>query len=343
MARHAQPDRRPTAHRDARIIDHTPTYEAGSDVPNAAHPVIVLLSTYDGARFLDAQLASFAAQTHRDWSLVWRDDGSGDDSRRRVETFISTARIRANDLTDGRHLGITGSFWALLRAVAARAVSDGAIVAFADQDDVWLPEKLARAVAALDGVDPGLPALYCARQRLVDARLRDLGLSPDYGDLPGFPDALTQNVATGCTVALNPAATALLARSRPPSGTLHDWWAYLIVTGAGGRMIVDPEPVVLYRQHAGNAVGAPSSWLTRAIAALHRGPGVFMTTFRGHVDALSEQRALLDVESGRIVERLARSLRRGRLVRILTLMRGPRLRRRTRSETLLFRLWFVLG
>lgn len=301
------------------------------------------MSTYDGARFLDAQLESLVDQSHRSWSLIWRDDGSSDDSRHRVRAFVDAARIDATDRTDGRHLGITASFWALLCHAAARAEAEGAIVAFADQDDVWLADKLARAVAALGEVDPDMPALYCARQRLVDAQLRDLGLSPDYGDLPGFPDALTQNVATGCTVALNPAAVALLRRTRPPLGTLHDWWAYLIVTAAGGRMVVDPEPVVLYRQHPDNAVGAPSSWLRRAVAALRRGPGAFMTTFRVHVEALVAHRALLDASSGRIVMRLSRSLRRGRLSRVLTLARRPRLRRRTRSETLLFRLWFVLG
>ena len=91
------------------------------------------------------------------------------------------------------------------------------------------------------------------------------------GEAAGFPAALTQNVATGCTVMLNRPAARLVAASRPSTGTLHDWWAYLLVTAAGGRLVQDEEPVVLYRQHAQNLVGAPASMVSRAIAALRRG------------------------------------------------------------------------
>ena len=93
----------------------------------------------------------------------------------------------------------------------------------------------------------------------MDARLQRLGISGPLSRPAGFPASLTQNVATGCTVMLNRAAARLVAASRPSTGTLHDWWAYLLVTAAGGRLIQDEEPVVLYRQHAQNLVGAPAS------------------------------------------------------------------------------------
>ena len=123
---------------------------------------------------------------------------------------------------------------------------------------MWLPEKLARGVEALDGVAAGTPALYCARQSLVNAALRPIRLSARVTDPPGFPQALTQNIATGCTVMLNADAVRLIAGAREPPDTLHDWWAYLVVTAAGGRVLIDDEPTVLYRQHAGNAVGVPA-------------------------------------------------------------------------------------
>ena len=214
--------------------------------------IAILLSTWNGATFLPEQLASFLRLSGPEWRLYWRDDGSDDRSADIVRAFADGPGaglvIERND-NRGR-VGITASFLTLLRLAP-----EGAVVAFADQDDVWLPEKLARGVDALGRVQNGTPALYCARQSLVNATLRPIKLSATISEPPGFPQALTQNIATGCTVMLNPDAVRLIAASREPPATLHDWWAYLVVTAAGGRVLIDDEPTVLYRQHGGNAVG----------------------------------------------------------------------------------------
>ncbi len=303
-------------------------------------PVAVLLSTFDGARHLQPQLRSLAEQTYRRWTLFWRDDGSSDGTTVLVDAFrseLGEERCVAV-ATPGGHLGITASFLALLRQVPA-----GHVAAFADQDDVWLPEKLARGVAALQAVPADRPALYCARQRLVDADLSPLGLSPQPGQSAGFPAALTQNVATGCTVMLNQAAVALVAASDPPDGTLHDWWSYLLVSAAGGRLIADPVPVVLYRQHAANAVGAPHSPLRRGVMALRRGPDAFMQLFRRHVAGLLAAGPALSLEAARDLRILDHALSAGLLTRLRAMRRVRSLVRRTRLETLLFRLWFLIG
>src|ERR1700679_905285 len=112
--------------------------------------VAILLSTFNGALFLGEQLHSYIAQTHHNWRLYWRDDGSTDDSTRLMAAF-------ANGPGDGRcvclpgdgQLRPTASFLTLLR-MALRG--GAAFFAFSDQDDVWLPEKLAHAVAALGDV-----------------------------------------------------------------------------------------------------------------------------------------------------------------------------------------------
>ncbi len=303
-------------------------------------PVAVLLSTFDGARHLRPQLQSLAEQTYGRWILFWRDDGSSDETSALVAAFkdeLGEERCIAVTTPEG-HLGITGSFLALLRQVPP-----GHVVAFADQDDVWLPEKLARGVAALQVVPADQPALYCARQRLVDEDLSPLGLSPQSGHPAGFPAALTQNVATGCTVMLNQAAVALVAASEPPDGTLHDWWSYLLISAAGGRLIADPVPVVLYRQHAANAVGAPHSTLRRGAMALRRGPDAFMQLFRRHVAGLLASGPALSAEAARDLRILEGALSGGPLARLWAMHRVRSLIRRTMLETLLFRLWFLIG
>ena len=303
--------------------------------------VVVLLSTYDGAAYLPAQLASFQAQTHRDWTLLWRDDGSADATVAVMDAFAATEpRCRRLDAPAG-NLGVLGSFLALLRA-AAPMLGPADAIAFADQDDVWLPEKLARGMAALAAMPEGVPALACTRQRLVDAHLSPLGESPPLRRPPGFPAALAQNIATGCTILLNRAAALLVAGSEPPAGTLHDWWSYLLVSAAGGRVAVDAEPLVLYRQHARNTVGAPASPLARARGALRRGPGAFMRLLRAHLDALAARPDLLAPQARATVIRLRAALAGGRLRRLAALG-TPGLIRQTTLETLTFRLWLLLG
>ena len=304
--------------------------------PPARPFVAILLSTFNGAAFLPDQLDSFTAQDGAAWRLYWRDDGSSDGSAGLVRTFAARAGCCTEVEPPGRR-GVTGSYMALLRV----ATADGAVaVAFADQDDVWLPGKLARGLSQL-GPDPA-PALYCSRQVLVGPGLERIGESAAVQVAPGLGPALTQNIATGCTVMLNRAAAVLVAGSEPPPPSMHDWWSYLVVAAAGGRIVTDEAATVLYRQHGGNAVGAPPSRGRRAAAALRRGPGVFMHVLRAQVGALRAQPGLLSPASRELVEAVAEALAGG-TVRRLRVLRRFGLLRQTAAETWVFRCWFLLG
>jgi len=312
-------------------------------VSSSASRVAILLATFNGATHLPEQLDSFLAQEHRDWTLYWRDDGSSDATTAIMTAFaarVGPERCVHIATANGR-LGVLGSFMALLRAVAPK-LGERDAAAFADQDDIWLPQKLARGVAALAEAPPDRPALYFARQILVDDRLHRLGLSAPLAVTPGFPTSLTQNLASGCTILLNRAAALLVAGSHPPDRTLHDWWSYILVSAAGGRIIPDPEPTILYRQHAGNAIGAASSRLRRAIAALRRGPRPFMRDFACHVDSLAEHEALLSAPARHDLAVLRRAVAGGPQLRAEGL-RLPGLKRNHWSEGMLFRLWFLIG
>ncbi len=307
---------------------------------DTASDVAILLSTRNGAAYLGEQLDSLLAQSHTHWHVFWRDDGSQDDTPTLMRAFAGAAGAgRVVDLNDNfGHLGIAASFLSLLRRAPR-----GGLVAFADQDDVWLPDKLSRGVAALREVVPGRPGLYCARQHLVAADLTPIRDSaPVRGDI-GFPNAMTQNIATGCTVMLNADAAGLLACARAPAeGTLHDWWAYVLVSASGGHVVADETPTVLYRQHAGNAVGVPLSPTRRAWSALRRGPNVFMRTFRAHMDALNAQPELLSAPAREALGVISDALHDGWRARWKAL-RHPGLKRQNWAETQLFRLWFMLG
>jgi glycosyltransferase involved in cell wall biosynthesis len=299
----------------------------------------ILLATYNGEAFLPAQLDSLLGQEDATWRLLWRDDGSTDATVAQMAAFSQRAgpgRVRRLEEPSGR-LGVLRTFMALLAA----APMDATYVAFCDQDDVWLPGKLARARKVLAKLPSTRPALYCARQQLVDAALQPIGLSPLPSRPPSFGNALAQNIATGCTVVMNAAARrAVLAAPPPPVGTVHDWWCYLIVSGVGGEVIFDPEPQILYRQHGRNVIGAPASTLIRVRAALRRGPGDFLRKKAAHLDALAEC-PMLDPPAREALEML-RGLRQVGPLRRLALLRRADVHRQGRLEDILLRFWVAL-
>jgi len=208
--------------------------------------VAVLMSTYQGEAFVEAQVRSILDQLPADGWLSIRDDGSTDNTLERVRA-IADPRIR---ISAGKNLGFAGSFLQLMSEVPP----DIDAVFLADQDDVWLPGKLTRACEALRGAGDG-PALYCSRLTLVDRDLVPFGDTPRWPRGPSFENALCENIVTGCTVALNRAALSLVLRTGDTRSIyFHDWWIYLVVS-AFGRVIVDDTPTVLYRQHGHNVIG----------------------------------------------------------------------------------------
>lgn len=154
-------------------------------------------------------------------------------------------------LFHGPGRGEADNFLSLIR----RAPS-GCCLAFCDQDDVWLPEKLEWAVASLEGAG-GPPSLYCSQRWVTDRHLRVRRITAPRAGRIGFEHALVECLPAGNTIVLNVAGAALLksgARDIASIGN-HDWWAYQMITGVGGRVIADPRASLLYRQHGRNVVG----------------------------------------------------------------------------------------
>ena len=299
--------------------------------------ITILLSVYDGARYLPAQLESLLAQTETNWRLCWRDDGSRDESRAVMHAFARRAGAGrfVESASSGRHLGATESF---LRLLAENP--EAPYIAFSDQDDRWLPHKLARARQWLQA-QGSRPALYCARQILTADDFSHPTMSMCFATAPSFPASLAQNIATGNTIVMNVAAAALVRAIPPPEAAHHDWWSYIVVAACGGEVMYDPEPCVLYRQHSSNAVGSPMRDFSRAAAALRRGPSIYMTMMRRHVGRLEAYSHLLHPRAAAQLALIARGLRGGLSARMAAL-RCPGFRRAGRAETLIFWLWFLL-
>jgi glycosyltransferase involved in cell wall biosynthesis len=210
-----------------------------------------MLSTHNGERYLPSQLDSLLAQRGADVLIDVRDDGSKDASPDIIDQYACEhSRIRHRR---GVRLGAAASFFDLLK----HADRDSACFAFCDQDDVWYPDKIARAVDKLASIGD-VPALYCSRLEYVDADLNRVGFSRLPRRPLSFMNALAENVAIGCTMVLNNRARALVLESLPAACVMHDWWCYLTIA-AFGVVVYDDQPMVKYRLHGSNEVGAPIS------------------------------------------------------------------------------------
>lgn len=215
--------------------------------------VTVLMSTYNGECYLQEQLFSIYGQEEVDCSLLVRDDGSSDAT---VDMLKDEQRSHSLTWYTGENMGPARSFWNL---VCTASGSD--YYAFADQDDVWLTDKLKTAVAKLKGHED-VPALYFCQTQLVDGDLRPLE-SVRIAPLLTYGEALIYQFVGGSTMVFNEALRRKLVEYTPGYLRMHDIWVYDVALAVGAFVCFDPTPHILYRQHERNAVGQLNSWRFR--------------------------------------------------------------------------------
>lgn len=244
------------------------------------------MCTYNGQKYLAAQLDSFINQTHKNWDLWVSDDGSTDDTL----SILKDYQVRLPDriyLYDGPKQGFAANFLSL----TLKANEKAPYFAYADQDDIWEPFKLERALKWLTSIKKSIPSLYCARTHLIDSENKTIGFSPLFNKGSGFLNALVQNIGGGNTMVFNHATLMLLRETRVTSPIIaHDWWTYLLVTGADGKIFYDSKPTVLYRQHQANLIGGNQGLLAR----LRRIKMMFQGNLKHWIDLNTQALLLID-------------------------------------------------
>jgi glycosyltransferase involved in cell wall biosynthesis len=276
--------------------------------------VAILLCTFNGARFLPAQLSSLANQTFSNWRLFVSDDGSTDETLAVVAQCKDRLGTAPVSTRSGPQQGFVRNFLSL--ACDTSITSD--YFAYGDQDDVWEPAKLARAVAWLDTRPRHVPAMYCSRTMLIDQDGRACGYSRAYRRTPSFRNALVQSLASGNTIVFNQAAQALLiaagSTAKVPS---HDWWTYLLITGAGGEVYYDQIPQVRYRMHGENVIGTNAGARNRIHRLQLLWGGRFQSWSEMHVAALQPFRPHLTPENRALFDLFCESRKRGFFGRLI--------------------------
>jgi hypothetical protein len=216
-------------------------------------------------------------------------------------------------------------------------------VAFSDQDDIWQPWKLKRAIAHLSSISQSKPAAYCSRQQLVDQNAQKLRLSPAHKYGPSFANALVENIMTGCTVVLNRDALNLAQKQNIPDVKFHDWWLYLFISGVGGYVYFDPKPGILYRQHGGNVAGSPVSRVENFKARLKRqflGQSKNLITL--NLAAAAQFSPLLTAHNRQLLQDFTQARKGTMRQRISFLIQNP-VYRQTKIDSAIMRLLYLLN
>ena len=335
--------------------------------------VQVLLSSYNGENYIREQLDSILSQEGVAIQLLIRDDGSTDGTK----SILAKYEHQWDNISViyGTNVGVISSFFLLLEQAG-----DYPYIAFADQDDVWLKQKLKRAIERIEQEEINKkvsnhknsieknyvecsvdflekqkescyvadirkeyqqPIVYCSAKQLVDAKLNPLPSPMKYPKIRAeFENALVENMCTGCTCVINQEMLQLLKGKQPKFTIMHDFWIYLVGT-CFGTVIYDEESYILYRQHGANELGTATSVLENYKRRIKN-----FKKHRGQLIKQAEQLLILygkcmPKEKKKIVELFVKSKKDWK-VRMKFLQQGTIFRQR-KSDDCIMKLLFLCG
>jgi len=315
--------------------------------------VHIALASYYGAAYISEQLDSIRAQTHKQWRLLIRDDGSSDGTVEIVRA-LESSDPRVTLLTGGRKsLGPGGNFAHIMQS----AYDEGAeYLMLADQDDAWREDKIALQLEAMKLAESRhgatTPLLVYSDLAVTDDNMRPVsesfmrhqGIRHESED--PMKTLLAQNFVTGCASMVN-RSLLRMALPVPVDAIMHDWWLAL-VAAAAGRIEYLPEPLVRYRQHGNNVVGVKRfrDAINPMVASQRWAEGRFYTimTFE-QAKSLAKRLRELDrptpLETMDLIEEFSRLPELSRLKRITTIRRMG-IRKQSLSRQLLMYLRLIL-
>ncbi len=212
--------------------------------------ICVLMSTYNGEKYIREQIDSILAQKGVEVHLIVRDDGSVDGTLQILREYEQEGKL---ELWCGQNLGVKESFLYLIDNAP-----DADFFALADQDDVWYEDKLLKAINMLREYSREVPLLYGANQDCVDANLKfvKLHFKKNLSDWLCIEREIFQNLIAGCTMVFNKSFYNLLKMDsifKPISySRMHDVWLMFMAL-LYGKFIYDHRPCMAYRRHGNNA------------------------------------------------------------------------------------------
>ena len=216
--------------------------------------IAIILATLNGEQWIVAQLLSIKSQQHENWHVFLRDDGSSDQTIAIAKALLHPTYLTVLSAADGPTGSPAGNFFAALSQVQLENFD---YISFCDQDDIWAPDKLSRAINCL--IKSGAAAYSC--DLIAFDNTRNTAWYLKKSQIKSSFDYLFQGASAGCTYVLTQSAASLVKKKTLPllgafpKARSHDWLIYAICRSYSLDWYMDHSAHIFYRQHATNAFG----------------------------------------------------------------------------------------
>ena len=227
--------------------------------------IACVLAYFNGKKYIKEQIESIVYQDLEKINLnIFISDDNSDDNFLDL-TYLEPVQIINLKIFYRKlkvNLGYAHNFLYSLRDVPKKFD----YYCFSDQDDIWNKNKVSYSINKIKSLQNSLPIIFCGRTTYFNKDCtKKLGNSIEFKKEPSFRNAIIQNIAGGNTMVFNYEAMDLIVSSIKENINFvsHDWWSYLIVTGAGGIIHYEKIPLLKYRQHKTNLQGSNNSLINR--------------------------------------------------------------------------------
>lgn len=296
--------------------------------------VAVLMSTFNGEKYLDAQLQSIFNQKDVDVSVYVRDDGSSDSTLSILSRWSQSSPL--SYYQGDQNLGPQRSFLELIQNAP-----NCQYYAFSDQDDIWMDDKLITAVQKLQ--QSTREALFMSTYDVVDKSLNKLFTRDMHFDEKfSLATTLMYRCPSGCVMVFNRKLQLALKKSHPDHFRMHDFWTLLTAEVLGANIYVSNRSLILYRQHENNTVGFSR--------------GEFIKKFRRLIESknsrpnerLLQAKSVYDNYQDRLSKTDRESLKqllnyRSSFINKYALCRNSAFKSSSRNKNMMFKLSIMLG
>ena len=268
--------------------------------------VACILAYYNGSKYIEDQLQSIINQNQESFDLsIFVSDDNSDENFPTLNNLNIDKNIDLKILyrNSNCNLGYAKNFIYSLNLIESKFD----FYCFSDQDDIWLSNKLEKAISSIENFSTDKPILYGGRTTYYDAECsRKIGNSSLFKKKPSFKNALIQNIAGGNTMVFNNKAKNIIIKSITKNFEIlfHDWWCYQIISGVGGIIYYDKLSFLKYRQHGQNKVGANTSKRAKLSRIISLFAGNFKIWNDINLDTLNQNRSLLTKENQIVLRKL---------------------------------------
>ena len=216
--------------------------------------VAIMMSTYNGEKYLKEQIDSILNQKNVKVKLFVRDDGSKDGTVDILEKYKKEGKL---EYIQEENLGPAKSFMKLVYNIDDKFD----FFAFSDQDDIWEENKIFSAIKMIKTEKQELPIVYISNQKILYNG--KITMRPKIKRKMNFYAAMVRNVAAGCTMVFNSKLLKYIKLYKPDYIRMHDVWIYKICECIGGKTIYDSNSYILYRQHSCNVEGVGNNIISK--------------------------------------------------------------------------------